>query len=315
MAHNKRGRLNVCGYDGEIYWGSEDYNRSLYDAYMTQVMSLAISRYEWRGLPATVDPIWLERQLLMRGCATIAQPVKGDARGLWVAARMVSDGPLNIYDRPTKWFAYSRDLVRFACDARNGVVVYDNVSRLSTFANLDLSVRELVDIQKTKQMNRFAQKVPYMLVVPNDMELTADNLIAQIMAGVPANIANPTIREIDTYKLDLGVPYIGAELTAAEQNVWNRIYTQLGISNITFKTERMIEDEVRSMSEPAAMMALSGILERRRAADYLNSMFGLDVHVIWRRDNESANINTLENISDMSEVLGGTRGLMEAYDD
>jgi hypothetical protein len=23
MAHNKRGRLNVCGYDGEVYWGSD----------------------------------------------------------------------------------------------------------------------------------------------------------------------------------------------------------------------------------------------------------------------------------------------------
>lgn len=315
MARSKRQQnqpYNVCGYHGEVYWGSEEYNKRLYDAYMTQVLNLAFTRFEWRGLPATVDALWLERCLLMRGVATVAHPIRDGRRGLWVATRAVTDGALNIYDRPSRWFAEARDLVRFGCTPKNGVLIYDNATRTCAIDALDLNVRELVDIQKTKQLNRFGQKIPYILVTPPDMELTAVNLLAQIMAGTPATIANKAIRDIDAYKIDMAVPYLGTELTAAEQNVWNRIYTLLGISNVTFKSERMIEDEVRSMSEPASMMAMSGLVTRRQAANYLNDAFGLDVHVIWRADNESENINKLENVESAARIMAGTnKGMLE----
>lgn len=313
MSRRKQSKPNrTGGWCGEVYWGGLDYNARLLSAYQDQIYQLALTRYEWLGLPATVDPLYLERVLLFKGCATIAQPKKGKVRGLWYAAKMVTDGELGIYDRPTKWIAYSRDKLRFKVNPSNGVVVYDNVNRTPLLNALDLCARELVDIRKTKQMNRFHQKVPYMLVVPPDMELSAVNMLNSIMSGEPATIVNKTVKEFEPYRLGIDVPFLGAELTAAEQNVWNQVYTLLGISNITFKSERMIEDEVRSMSEPASMMALSGLVERRRAADYLNDRFGLDVRVVWRADNESDNYNTLTNISDASKLISGqTKGLGE----
>lgn len=297
---------------GEVYWGTEDYNRRLYEAYLNQVFQLAIARFEWRGLPATVDPIWLERTLICKGVATIAQPLKGRKRGLWYAAKMVTDGELNVYDRPSRWIAYSRELLRFKVTPKNGVIVYDNDTRTPVLDAIDLAVRELVDIQKTKQVNRFHQKVPYILVTDPDTELSADNLLMNIMSGNPATIANRGITNIETYQLQTQVPYLGAELTAAEQNVWNRIYTLLGIANVTYKSERMIEDEVRSMSEPATMMALSGLIERRRAADMLTDLTGHEVNVIWRRDNLSENVNALENVKEATKIIAGeTKGLGE----
>lgn len=316
-----KGKENSCyprkkfGWHDEVYWGSASYNARLYNAYLGQVMAMAVTRFEWRGLPATIDALWLERTLLIKGVATIARPIDANGNvGPWIAAKMATDGVLNIYDRPTRWFAYSRDMVRFACTPRNGVVLYDNVNGRynPTIDAIDLAVRELVDIQKTKQMNRFHQKVPYVLVTPPDMELSAVNLLSQIMGGEPGTIANPAIRDLDLHKVGFDVPYLGAELTAAEQNVWNRIYTMLGISNVTFKSERMIEDEVRSMSEPATMMGLSGLAERRRAATMLNDVFGMNVSVIWRQDNESDNANALGNIERASKIIAGeTKGIGE----
>lgn len=303
---------NRCGYMGEVYWGTEDYNRRLYESYLNQVFQLAIARFEWRGLPTTVDAIWLERTLFCKGVATIAQPMRGHRRGLWYAAKMVTDGEPNVYDRPSKWIAYSRELLRFKVTPKNGVIVYDNDTRMTMLDAIDLAVRELVDIQKTKQVNRFHQKVPYILVTDPDTELSADNLLLNIMSGNPATIANRGITNIETYPLQTQVPYLGAELTAAEQNVWNRIYTMLGIANVTYKSERMIEDEVRSMSEPATMMALSGLIERRRAADMLSDLTGQEVSVIWRRDNLSENVNALENVKEATKIIAGdTSGLAE----
>lgn len=301
----KQSKRNKCGYHGEVYWGAFDYNRRLYNAYLNQVMQLAISRFEWRGLPATVDPIWMERILLIEGQATIARPRKGTKRGFWYAAKVVSDGPLNIYDRPSKWLAYSKDILRFKVSPLNGVLIYDNVMRVPMMDALDLAVRELVDIQKTKQINRFHQKVPYILVTDPDSELSAENLLMNIMGGEPAVVANKAITTIQPYELDTRVPYLGSELTAAEQNVWNRIYTMLGIANVTFKSERMIEDEVRSMSEPASKMSISGLLERRRAAEALSNLIGNEVSVIWRADNLSENINAVENVQTAAKIIAG----------
>lgn len=313
MSRRRQQPRNRCGFMGEVYWGTEDYNRRLYEAYLNQVFQLAIARFEWRGLPATVDPIWLERTLLCKGVATVAQPIKGRRRGLWYAAKMVTDGELNVYDRPSRWIAYSRELLRFKVTPKNGVIIYDNDTRTPVLDAIDLAVRELVDIQKTKQVNRFHQKVPYILVTDPDTELSADNLLLNIMSGNPATIANRGITNIETYQLQTQVPYLGAELTAAEQNVWNRIYTMLGIANVTYKSERMIEDEVRSMSEPATMMTLSGLIERRRAADMLSDLTGTDVTVIWRRDNLSENVNALENVKEATKIIAGeTHGLGEA---
>lgn len=312
MARNKRQPNNQCGAMGEVYWGGFDYNRRLYNAYLNQVFQLAISRFEWRGLPATVDPIWLERTLLCKGQATIARPKRGNKRGFWYAAEVMTDGPLNVYDRPSKWVACSKDILRFKVTALNGVLIYDNVTRVPMLDSIDLAVRELVDIQKTKQVNRFHQKVPYILITDPDAELSAENLLLNIMSGQPATIANRAVTAIQPYTLDTKVPYLGAELTAAEQNVWNRIYTMLGIANVTYKSERMIEDEVRTMSEPASMMSLSGLLERRRAADHLSNLLGSNVEVIWRCDNLSENTNALENVEQATKLLAGqNKGLGE----
>lgn len=306
MSRNKKQKpRNLCGFNGEVYWGAFNYNERLYNAYLNQVLQLAISRFEWRGLPATVDPIWLERTLLCRGQATIARPRKGKKQGFWYAAYVMTDEPLNIYDRPSKWVAYSHDLLRFKCTARNGALIYDNVTRVPMLDAIDLAVRELVDIQKTKQVNRFHQKIPYILMADPDQEFSADNLLLNIMSGEPATVATNAISAIQTYSLDTNVPYLGAELTAAEQNVWNRIYTLLGIANVTYKSERMIEDEVRTMSEPASMMSLSGLLERRRAAEHLSNLTGQKIEVIWRADNLSENINNVENIEKAAKIIAG----------
>ena len=302
---SKRKPSNRCGDLGEVYWGGLSYNERLFNAYLNQVMQMAISRFEWRGLPSTVDQIFLERMLLCYGQATIARPKKGERSGFWYAARVATDGPLNVYDRPSKWVAYARDILRFKVTPLNGVLVYDNVNHLPIMDSLELAVRELVDIQKTKQVNRFHQKVPYILMTDQDTELSGENLLLNIMAGEPATVARRAIQTIEPYTLDTKVPYLGTELTAAEQNVWNRIYTLLGIANVTYKSERMIEDEVRTMSEPASMMSLSGLLERRRAADMLSNLTGQEVSVIWRCDNLSENVNAMENVETATKIIAG----------
>lgn len=311
MARNKKPK-QACNRADEVYWGSLSYNGQLLSVYKNIFYMLAVTRFEWVGLPKTVDPLFLERQLLLGGHATIAQPKKGKQRGFWYSAKAVQTGPLGVYDYPKSWQAYNRDQLRFNVSGKNGVWIYDNVMRFPLCAALDIFARELVDVQKTEQVNRFWQKLPFILVAPDDMDVSATNLLSQVMGGEPALIANRYVKDMEPYRLGFDVPFLGRELNAAEQNVLNKVYTILGIANLTFKSERMIEDEVHDMGEPSTLMALAALNERRRAAEYLNTRFGMNVSVVWRTDYQSENFNLLESIEKSAKILtGNTKGLAE----
>lgn len=311
MARNKKPK-QACNRADEVYWGSLSYNGQLLSVYKNIFYMLAMTRFEWVGLPKTVDPLFLERQLLLGGHATIAQPKKGKQRGFWYSAKCVQTGPLGVYDYPKSWQAYNRDQLRFNVSGKNGVWIYDNVMRFPLCAALDIFARELVDVQKTEQVNRFWQKLPFILVAPDDMDVSANNLLSQVMGGEPAIIANRYVKDMEPYRLGFDVPFLGRELNAAEQNVLNKVYTILGIANLTFKSERMIEDEVHDMGEPSTLMALAALNERRRAAEYLNTRFGMNVSVVWRTDYQSENFNLLESIEKSAKILtGNTKELAE----
>lgn len=309
----------TCFHD-EVYWGSSDYNRRLYYAFRDMIIKLALTRFEWVGLPKTIDPLYLERTLLFNGAATIARPAKGDKFGFWYAAKYVRESARNnVYGRPCWWQAIGADgAMRFEVTSRNGVLVYDNVTEMPLLNIIELYARELVDVHKTEQMNRMHQKIPFLIECSPDMELTAINYMKQILGGEPAIIANKGLSNINLNAVMLNVPFLGEQLSAAEATLWNKIYTALGIANVTFKTERMIEDEVRSMSEPATKIALASLMTRRQALDKLKDRFPKyfgEAQVVWARDNASENYNATHNINSLVDMAAGsTKGLLEVSD-
>ena len=306
---NKKNR-NQCkrtqGYYSDVYWQSAVYTSRLYNALRNQVLQMALNRFHWIGLPDTCNARYLETALLFNGCATIAHPLSQP--NTFYSTKMVQTAKLNVYDNPTKWRSVGNNGWHFDVTPFNGVVVWDNTTRFPVLDMIDIQVRELVDIYRTRQLNRMHMKMPYLITVPNDMELAAVNTVKQILGGEPAIIGNNYMREIDINAINMGVPYLGMELDAAEANCWNRIYQSLGIGNLTFKAERQIQDEVQAYKEPTDLLALSPLESRRAAADILNKRFGLDVHVVWAQDNTSANYNAVHNLESLAKLVGGKNG-------
>ena len=309
MPRKKKGGrpCNTQGFMDETYWQSANYPRRLYRALHNQVVQLAVTRFKWINLPETCDERFLEWTLFWKGAATIAHPKKQP--GVFYSTQMAQVGKPNVYDNPSRWRSIGNNAWHFDVTPLNGVIVYDNRTRYPILPQIDLYVRELVDIIRTKQQNRMHLKVPYLITTPNDMKLTAVNTVKQILGGEPAIIGTEMIRDIDIQAINMNVPYLGDMLTADEMNTWNRIYQMLGIGNLTFKAERQIQDEVQAFTEPTDLMALSPLTARREAAAKLNERFGLDIHVVWRQDNESDNYNMLHNIRDIKDLAAGeTRG-------
>lgn len=289
------------------FWQSAQLNSRLYMYYRNIITQMAMSRFRWINLPRTCDERYLEWVLTMEGCATIAFPSK--MRGTFLSLKAADNGRPNMYGIASSWVAIGDNGTRFNCDRRNGVLIYDNETRFPIMSGIDLYANELTHLRMTKRMNRMHQQIPFILKGPQEKRQDMVNMFKQVAGGEPAILATDGIEAIDYEALSTGVKYIGEELATDEVNVWNRIYTMLGITNSLFKAERMTEDEIRAQASPTTLIKMNSLEERRKAARLLNERFGeyLDgeIQVVWRQDNESENFNFQHNIETQVRAIEG----------
>ena len=309
MTRTKKGCMQYQHVPG-AYWQSAAYNEQLFYALRDQVLTLAMSRFRWVNLPKTCDARYLEWTLLTQTQATIAFPRKQP--GVFYSTQVAYQTPPNIYDNPVRWESIGTNGWRFRANPRQGVIVWDNPTRYPLINKLNFYVHELVDILGAKKTNRVHAKTPFILKGPQEKELDMINLFKQIAGNEPAVIATNGLEAIDIDALQTGVPYLANEFNSDWMNTWNMIYTVLGISNLPFKTERQIEDEVKSMVEPCGLYAQAALDCRRTAANELNRKFAkyleAPIEVVWNRDVESINWNTahdLEQLADLRLIGGG----------
>ena len=301
----KMRRCNSFGLDN--YWQTSDYNSALFMMYRQQIIKLAMNRFKWVNLPPTCNERYLEMTLLFQGIATIAFPSK--QRGIFYSTQVAQMSPPNVYDNPTKWLSVGNNGWRFKCSNRNGVIVWDNRARYPLMQMVDMWARELVDVRRTKQLNRMHVKTPYLIKCSPEQEQQAENIYKQMAGGEPAIITTTGIENIDIDVIKTDVPYLGEELTAEEINTWQQIYQMLGIENLTFKAERMVQDEVNKRDEPSDLMALDGLNCRREACEQLNERFSdyleAPATCIWAKDNISQNLNFMANMKEQLELAEG----------
>ena len=293
--------------NGGMVWQSGQLNQRLYSYYRNIMMQMAMSRFRWINLPEGCDERYLEWQLLTEGVATIAFPTK--AKGMFLSLKAATQGPVTMYGNPSHWLGIGDNGTRIRCNPLNGVLVWDNATRYPIINGIDLYANELTHIRMTKRVNRLHQQIPFILTGPQEKKQEMLNLFKQIAGGEPAVIATDGMNVIDVNAIQTGVKYIGEELSQDEANVWNRIYTMLGMRNATFKLERQTEDEIRAQSQPTDIIKMNSLQARRKAAEQLNSRFGhligAEVKVEWRQDNESENWNLIHNMQSQLELLEG----------
>lgn len=271
------------------YWQTEAYDKQLFDMFQNDLIELALSRFHWVGLPETCNERYLENVLLNEGAATLAYPSL--ASDTLLSLKAVSQGAQNMYDEPRAWRALGETgKTNFMCNWTNGVWIWDNVTRYPLMVKINIWARELADIMRTKQINRYHMRMPFVITAPQDRAFDAQNFYKNIANGEPFVLAYDNFSDIQTTATmpDRAREYIGDKLQAEWTNTWDAIYRELGIDSMPFKEERMIEDEVNSTMKPTELARLSPLTTRRTACDKLNARFGdkltEPITVVWARD-------------------------------
>lgn len=276
-------------FDGN-FWQSMDYNQRCYLKNLEWIMSLAMNRFKWVNLPETCNSRFLEQTLLKSGIATIAHDK--DTPDVWLSLMVVNMDELNMYGEPVRWRGQGLNgTTSFEADWDTGCIVYDNNSFSNPWNAIQLFARKLTHYERTEDVNLTHQQTPWIFTAPEEKKLELVNLLKQVSGGEPAVIGNHHLMDNIKYEvLSTHTPYLGTELAIGKENVWREVYRWLGIEHLAFeKGERLIEAEAKANSAPTTIKRLDALDARRRAADYLNRTFGLDVEVVFNDDTESYN--------------------------
>ena len=266
----------------DIFDESVVLNNFTYRQYLNRLTELAISMFEWKNLPKTVDARYLELHLFETGCMVyFKDEVIGD-----LCLDCIVNGRLDVYGNPLLRRAYSgynnyQKLLKY----NNSVIIWNNYLHSNSIRDIEMFARRLYNIDRIIDINANAQKTPVLVLGDEKQRLTLLNLYKEYEGNAPFIFGDKNL-DINALKaLSTNAPYVCDKLYQLKTQIWNEALTYLGISNINIqKKERLITDEVTRNQGGTIASRYSRLETRRQAVEKINEMFGTNIEVNYRED-------------------------------
>lgn len=266
----------------DIFDESMVLNNLTYRQYLNRLTELAISMFEWKNLPDTVDARYLELHLFETGCMVyFKDDVIGD-----LCLDCIVNGKLDVYGNPLLRRAYSgynnyQKLLTY----KDSVIIWNNYLHGNSILDVEMFARRLYNIDRIIDINANAQKTPVLVVGNEKQRLTLLNLYKEYDGNAPFIFGDKNL-DINALKaLSTNAPYVCDKLYQLKTQIWNEALTYLGISNINIqKKERLITDEVTRNQGGTIASRYSRLESRRQAVEKINDMFGTNIEVNYRED-------------------------------
>lgn len=257
-------------------------NNLTYRQYLNRLTELAISMFEWKNLPDTVDARYLELHLFETGCMVyFKDEVIGD-----LCLDCITQGRLDVYGNPLLRRAYSgynnyQKLLKY----NNSVIIWNNYLHGNSILDVEMFARRLYNIDRIIDVNANAQKTPVLLQGTEKQRLTLLNLYKEYDGNAPFIFGDKNLDINSLKSFSTNAPYVCDKLYQLKTQIWNEALTYLGISNINIqKKERLISDEVTRTQGGTIASRYSRLESRRQAVEKINDMFGTNIEVNYRED-------------------------------
>lgn len=263
-------------------WESAYMNNRTYQYYYDRLMELAISMFEWKNLPPSIDPRFLELTLFSKGYAVFFKDKDLDD---FVALTCMITGKWDIYRTPIDRRAYATNGYNKALDNTDSVLIYNNYLRMPSMKEIELFAERLYKLDRTIDVNINAQKTPVVISCTEAQRLTMKQLYMQ-WSGFEPFIFGDTNLDLNTIKvLNTNAPFVADKIQQLKTQIWNEAMTYLGISNVnTTKKERLITDEVTRELGSTVASKYTRLNARKDACKKINEMFNLNIDVEYRED-------------------------------
>lgn len=261
-------------------------NDATYIEYVDRLTELAVSMFEWKNLPKTIDERFLEMTLFGKGFAVF---YKDEDLGDYLALPAKIGGELNIYNIPKIRTAYATNGYQYELDESNSVIIYNNMIHKNSVLDVHMFAERLYEMDRIIDVNIGAQKTPVLISCDETQRLTLKNLYMQFDGNMPVIYGDKNINPNSLKVLSTGAPFVADKIYQLKNQRWNEMLTYLGISNVNYqKKERMISDEVLRGQGGTIASRYSRLNERKKACEAINEMFGLNMDCVFREDYREA---------------------------
>lgn len=263
------------------FWESKWLNNQTYIHYYNRLTELAISMFEWKNLPDTVDARFLELSLFANGMAIF---FKDDEMG-YLAMQTMIGGNLDVYNVPNIRRAYASNGYNMNLDEKNSVIIWNNMLRTNCLPDIELFARRLYECERTIDVNIKAQKTPVAILCDENQRLTMKNLYAQYDGNEPFIFGSKDLDIKKIQAITTNAPYVADKVMQTKFQIWNEAMTYLGISNVNMhKKERLLNNEVTRNMGSTVASRYTRLEMRKQACKQINDMFGLNIDVEYRED-------------------------------
>lgn len=263
------------------FWESAGLNNATAIQYYNRLTELSISMFEWKNLPDTVDPRFLELTLFTDGQAVF---FRDEVMG-YLALQNALGGEFDVYRIPKNRRAFAVNGYQKQLDESDSVIIYNNYLHTNSMLDVRMFANRLYNLDRAIDVNANAQKTPILLLCDESERLSLENLYAQYDGNKPVIKGTRALNPNDITCINTGAPFVADKLYQLKTQIWNEALTYLGISNLNIqKKERLVSDEVTRNLGGTMASRYSRLEARKDACRQINKIFGLDLDVEYRED-------------------------------
>lgn len=283
------------------YAQSAILNNAQYLYYYHRIMQLALSRFEYKDLPGSMDERFLEMQLIERGSALL---FTDDVMGP-LCLPFSYGGPLDIYQKPTIRRAYASNGYNTERSEMDSVIIYNNRMRSPDIAAIRLFAYRLWNFDRIIDINCNAQKTPIVVQCDEQGRTTLTNLFKEVDGNAPVIYTNKNLDLPNSLKaVNIQAPFIAENILNIKKSVWDECMSYLGITTAgIYKAERVTTSEANNSGGSTVASRWSPLAERQTAIEKFNKMFGLNIKVNMREDYDV--LKTLATDDPAAAIEGG----------
>lgn len=263
------------------FWESAWTNNATFMQYYNRLTELSISMFEWKNLPPTIDPRFMELTLFADGQAVF---FKDEVLG-YLCLQNILGGEFDVYRVPIKRRAYAVNGYQKDLTRDDSVIIFNNYLHTNSMLDVRMFAKRLYNLDRAIDVNANAQKTPILIQCDETQRLTMLNVYKQYQGNEPVIFGDKNLNTNGVKVLQTNAPYVCDKLYQLKTQIWNEALTYLGISNINVqKKERLITDEVTRNQGGTIASRYSRLESRREACKKINDMFGLNIWCDYRKD-------------------------------
>lgn len=270
----KKGYINSSQHDY-----ANAINNSTLFSIISRVICLSSRRFKWENLPEGVPDWFIETSLFWHDMIGGAND---EIYGGIILPAYSADA-VNRYGIPISYnfigVNYNNKFNYEDC-----CILRDEFLGSNLYLVLEPLIYNLYESMRARDMNIQNNKIPIIYSTNKKQELTAKTILNKIFNNEFAIFKNDSLAGVDEMiKTQSAIPpYLIDKLDTHINQIWNEIYTILGIQTQSIqKAERVQAAEVYASVEQNKMYKQSAIDCRKRWCDECNSKLGWNISVEW----------------------------------